>query len=60
MEGNSAAVPSIVVYVTVPNREAGSVFSLCSRSLALFCGLEFIDHSLASCKLEQDIIIGLA
>ncbi|XP_023545579.1 protein CutA, chloroplastic [Cucurbita pepo subsp. pepo] len=23
MEGNSAAVPSIVVYVTVPNREAG-------------------------------------
>ncbi|KAJ6954656.1 hypothetical protein NC652_006181 [Populus alba x Populus x berolinensis] len=39
MEGNSDTVPSIVVYVTVPNREAGLCLFLCFVSLIylLFC-----------------------
>lgn len=36
MEGNSDTVPSIVVYVTVPNREAGVLLFLFSFLLVVF------------------------
>lgn len=34
MEGSSKTVPSIVVYVTVPNKELGSCFPILSQVFA--------------------------
>lgn len=49
MEANQTTVPSIVVYVTVPNKEAGSSFQNLSVEF-LSCDIVWINFDILACN----------